>query len=157
MGWGGPGYQAPPPRPLGITLAAVYLLVMGLFTAGILGGCGLIIGSAFLVGASQEGETGAGAVGLAVGILPLIIGILSIAAGIGTFARGGWARWVGIVASVLALLYFGVIGLLFFAVKDLSGQSPLSGVGIVLASIAVLYVLCAIAYFMSGSYFSNRR
>src|SRR4051812_33947887 len=134
MGWGGPGYAGPPPRPIGITLAAVYLLVMGLFTAGILGGCGLIIGSAFLVGASQEGQTGAGAVGLAVGIFPLIIGILSIAAGIGTFVRGGWARWVGIIASVLALLYFGAIGLLFFVVKDLSGQAPLTGLGVVLAA-----------------------
>jgi len=161
MGWGGPGYQGPPPRPIGVTLAAAYLLVMGLFVAGILGGCGLIVGSAIFAGAASDNQSGAGAVALGVGIFPLIVGILSIAAAIGTFVRGGWARWVGLIASILAALYFGAIALLFFAARNLvtdqNGGGGLGGVAIVLGAIAVIYLLCALAYLMAGRYFSNAR
>jgi hypothetical protein len=157
VGWGGPVYTAPPSRPIGLTLAAAYLLVMGLFVAGILGGCGLIIGTAILAGAASENQGGFGAVAFGVGVFPLIVGILSIAAGIGTFVRAGFARWLGIISGALAALYFGVLALLFITLKEIAtDQNPLSGAGIVLAAIAVLYVLVVVAYLFAGSYFSNR-
>ena len=32
-GWGGPSYGAPPPRPTGVTLAGIFLIVMGVLYA----------------------------------------------------------------------------------------------------------------------------
>ena len=33
MGWGGPGYGGPPPRPTGVTLASIFLIVMGVLSS----------------------------------------------------------------------------------------------------------------------------
>src|SRR5687767_3940202 len=89
MGWGGPGYGGPPPRPTGVTLASIFLIVMGVLTA-LLGGC--VAGISGLVGSAgqQQGIPGFGAIaafGAVFGIVFLVIGILGIVAGAG--ALGG--------------------------------------------------------------------
>lgn len=149
-GWGGPGYAGPPPRPAGVTLAAIYLIVMGLIVAGILGGCGLILGSALFAGASQAGEGGAGSIALGVGLVPLIVGILGVVGGAGVLAGAGWGRWISIAVAVVSLLFFGLLALLSFTNRDLTG------LGITFAIPAVLYALSAVALLMAGSYFSRR-
>src|SRR3954454_10251041 len=71
VGWGGPGYGGPPMRPTGVTLAAVYLIVMGVLIA-LVGGCaaagGAIIGGA----GGQSNIPGLGAVGGAIAVFGIV-------------------------------------------------------------------------------------
>ena len=52
-GWGGPGYGGPPPRPTGVTLAAIYLIVMGVLI-GLVGGCAAVGGAAIRPGRQRD-------------------------------------------------------------------------------------------------------
>src|SRR3954463_2577226 len=72
MGWGGPGYGGPPPRPFGVTLAAVYLILSGLFVAGFFGGCGLLFGG---IGTSVSGSN---STAQAIGGSILVFGIVAL-------------------------------------------------------------------------------
>src|SRR5438477_12619184 len=103
VGWGGPGYGGPPVRPTGVTLAAIYLIVMGVLTS-LFGGCTTLVGGG--IGQLGSGTTSGNAFGAVggliggIGIIVLILGILSIIAGAGALSGRGWARWTGIIISV---------------------------------------------------------
>src|SRR5687768_4942742 len=127
MGWGGPGYAAPPPRPLGVTLASIFLLVMGvLFLLG--GACSAAFGGVF---SGAEGQIGdqvpPGFVGFFTGflfvaaILALIFGIAQIAAGAGAISGRGWARWIGIVFSIILAIVIILIGVSSMNTRDGAG------------------------------------
>src|SRR4051795_157969 len=65
VGWGGPGYGGPPPRPLGVTLAGIFLIVMGVLW--LLGGAACAVGGAALVGFGNQVQNGSGLFGAAAG------------------------------------------------------------------------------------------
>src|SRR6188508_2878352 len=83
-GWGGPGYGGPPPRPLGVTLAGVFLIIMGVLW---LLGAACAVGGAAIVGLGSQVQNGGGIFGAAAGIvfvlaiIAVVIGVLQIAAG----------------------------------------------------------------------------
>jgi hypothetical protein len=156
-GWGTPGYGGPPPRPTGVTLAAIYLIVMGVLLA--LGGaaCGLLGGA---VGTIDPGQTGGnpfavfGGIIAVMGIVVLVLGILSIAAGAGALGGKGWARWTGVVVSVLMVL----LGLLLI-VGSLGNLDASGGITSLIfwLIITVAYALTAWALIQASAYFSYRR
>ena len=113
-GWGAPGYGGAPPRPTGVTLASIYLIVMGVLL--VLGGaaCGLAGGALFGVGSGVDTSGVFGALaGIAVvaGLIAAVLGILQIAAGAGAMGGKGWGRWIGIILSVIFAILFILGGL----------------------------------------------
>jgi hypothetical protein len=153
-GWGGPGYGGPPMRPTGVTLASIYLIVMGVLIALAGAACGLFAGAAGSI-ASQDtsGLLGGLGMGLAViGIILLVLGIASIAAGAGALGGKGWARWTGVIVSVLMVI-LGVLAIL----------GSMSGVGQNMTSlvfwliVTVAYALTAWALISANAFFSARR
>ena len=158
-GWGGPGYGGAPPRPTAVTLAAIYLIVMGVLLA--LGGaaCGLLGGglSAVDPGTGTPGGNPFAVLGGAIavfGIIVLILGILSIAAGAGALGGRGWARWTGVVVSVL----FVILGVLLI-LGSLGNMDASGGVTSLVfwVIITVAYALTAWALISASAYFSYRR
>ena len=154
MGWGGPGYGGPPPRPMGVTLGAIYLIVMGVLIS-LVGGCATIGGG--ILSQAGNGTTSQGlAAGLGgflagLGIFILVLGILSIVAGAGVLSGRNWARWLGIVISVIFAILLVLGGL-----TTLTAQNGMtSGVGSLI--VGVLYALTAYALIASSSYFAARR
>lgn len=117
--------QPRPRRPTGVTILGVLAILGGL--AGLAGGA-LLIGVSFLIGtlattASINNQLAAsgypGLVGvvtaaqlatllLAFGVVLLVLGILYLITGIGFFGGKGWAWTLGIVVSVIGLI-FGII------------------------------------------------
>jgi hypothetical protein len=87
----------------------VVLLILGaLFT---LGGLAFVIlasaGSAFIQGVDPAwGEFGSAAatVLMFMAVVILAIGVIEIITGIGLFVHKSWARWIGIVISVIGIL-----------------------------------------------------
>jgi hypothetical protein len=157
-GWGAGG-PARPERPTGVTLAAIYLIVMGVLLA--LGGaaCGVFGGALSTVTPDSGDFAGnpfafvGGAIAL-VGIIVLVLGVVSIAAGAGALGGKGWARWTGIVVSGL----FVILGLL--AIVSSLGSLNQEGVatGLVFwAVITALYGLTAYALIKADAYFAARR
>lgn len=152
-GWGGPGYGGPPMRPTGVTLAAIYLIVMGILIALAGAACGLL-GGAVSTGDSQLPGLGGLGMGIAViGIILLILGIVSIAAGAGALGGRGWARWTGVVVSVLMVI-LGVLALLG-SMNTISG-SNMTGV-IFWLIVTVAYALTAWALIQASAFFAYRR
>lgn len=152
-GWGGPGYGGPPMRPTGVTLAAIYLIVMGILIALAGAACGLL-GGAVSTGDSQLPGLGGLGMGIAViGIILLILGIVSIAAGAGALGGRGWARWTGVVVSVLMVI-LGVLALLG-SMNTISG-SNMTGV-IFWLIVTVAYALTAWALIQASAFFAFRR
>lgn len=157
-GWGGPGYGGPPVRPMGVTLAAIFLIVMGVLVT-LAGGCA-VMGGALLGGASGDaGIPGLGALGAGVavfGIFILVIGILQIAAGAGALGGKGWGRWLGIVLAVV----LAILGLLSLVGSIGAMNDPNSG-GITSLIVSVIivagYALTAWALMQASTYFSYRR
>lgn len=149
-GWGGPGYGGAPVRPTGVTLASIYLIVMGVLFA--LGGaaCGILGG-----GVSQIGDTSGlgGIIGgslLVIGLIALVLGILQIAAGAGAMGGKGWARWTGIVISaILAVL------LLLSAITTFGAENGMTS-AITSLVIGVLYAGTAWAYVKASAFFGAR-
>jgi len=141
-GWGAPGYGGPPPRPLGVTLGGIFLIVMGVLW--VLGGAACAIGGAAIFGAgSSVGDNSglfgaAGSIVIVLAIFGLVIGILQIAAGAGSIGGRGWGRWMGIVISII----------------NNSGGTT-GGIGGLV--VGVLYALTAYALISAGSYFAYRR
>jgi len=156
MGWGGPGYGGPPVRPTGVTLGAIFLIVMGVLV-GLVGGCATMGGA--LIGSGDAQIPGLGAVGGAVavfGIIILVIGILQVAAGAGALGGAGWARWTGVVVSIIFVI-FGVLGLVG-GITSMSDPNS-GGVGSLLFSafFVVAYALTAWAFVQANAYFAARR
>ena len=152
-GWGGPGYGAPAPRPTGVTLAGIFLIVMGILYC--LGGaaCGLLGGLA----ASGSGQDTTGilgffaGLGLVLGLVALILGILQIAAGAGSMGGRGWARITGIILSVLFAIG-GILG----GLGTVTQQNGMSG-GLGTLVVGVLYALTAYVLISAGPWFAARR
>jgi hypothetical protein len=152
-GWGGPGYGAPPPRPTGVTLASIYLIVMGVLLALAGAACG-VFGGAF-AGLGGQDPTGAlgflGGMALVGGIIILRLGILSIASGAGALSGRGWARWTGVVISVVLAIFLVLIGISSLGVQE--GATS----GITSLVIGVLYALSAWALISASAWFAARR
>ncbi len=154
-GWNGSS-MAPVERPSGVTLGAIFLIVMGVLMA--LGGaaCGLLGGALFGgaggVGGDPSGLFGALA-GMAVvgGIIILVLGILHIAAGAGALSGKGWARWTGIILSVI----FAVL-MILGGVSSLGARDGMVS-AIVTIVIGVLYALTAWAFIQASAFFAARR
>ena len=154
-GWGGPGYGGAPVRPTGVTLGAIFLIVMGILVC-LVGACATMGGA--LLGSGDTQIPGLGAIGAGVavfGIIILVLGILQVAAGAGALGGAGWARWTGIIVSVI-LVIFGVLGLLG-AVGSLN-QPGSGGITSLLLSllITVGYALTAWAFVQATAWFSRR-
>jgi len=151
MGWGGPGYGAAPPRPTGVTLAAIYLIVMGVLLA-LVGGCTALIGGGVQQLENQQGSGTAFGGSFAIfGLIIIIVSIAGIVAGAGALSRAGWARWLGIIVSVVMVLVFALLAFLFFQADGGTGFAVSEAV------IAVLYGLTAFALFAAGSWFAAAR
>lgn len=157
-GWGGPGYGGPPPRPTGVTLAAIYLIVMGVLLALAGAACGLLGGAVSSVNTGTD--TGAnpfafagGAIAV-FGIIVLILGILSIASGAGALGGRGWARWIGVVVSVL----FVILGVLVI-LGSLGAMNSSGGVTnlVFWVIITLAYAGTAWALISASTFFSFRR
>jgi hypothetical protein len=75
-------------------------------------------------------------------LIVLAIGILELAAGIGVFVHKSWARWVGIVLAVIALIFgfFALIG----AMSDVSVDGA-SSVILILWVAANGFIVAALA------------
>ena len=154
MGWGAPGYGGPPARPIGVTLGSIFLLVLGILEA-LVGGCTVVGGSAFSqIGNGTDSSGTFGTVGgllAGLGIFILVLGILQIAAGAGALGGRGWARWLGIVVSVI----FAILLILGGVLAMTGSNGATSGIGSLV--VGVLYALTAYAFLIAGSYFSYRR
>jgi hypothetical protein len=152
-GWGGPGYGGAPVRPTGVTLASIYLIVMGILTS-LVGGCATIGGAAFGQigsGTNASGPFGAlGAVLAGIGIFILILGILGIVAGAGALGGKGWGRWIGIIISIIFAILFVLGGL-----GSLTSNNGMVG-GIITLALGVLYALCAWALIQAPAFFARR-
>ena len=83
-------------------------------------------------------------------IIALVLGILQIAAGAGGLGGRGWARWTGIIFSII-LAFFLILG----GVSSMTGRE--AGSGITSLVIGVLYALTAWAFIQSGNWFAWRR
>ena len=153
-GWGGPGYGGPPVRPTGVTLASIYLIVMGVLIS-LVGACATIGGAAFGQigsGTTSSGPFGAlGAVLAGIGIFILILGIVSIVAGAGALGGKGWARWTGIVISVI----FAILLVLGGITTITAPNGTTSGIGSLV--VGVLYALTAWALIQASAFFAARR
>jgi hypothetical protein len=153
-GWGGPGYGGPPPRPMGVTLGSIFLIVMGVLIS-LVGGCATIGGGVLSQAANGTPNAGfAGGIGsfiAGLGIFILVLGIISIVAGAGVLGGRNWARWLGIVISIIfaILLVLGGLGSLT------ATNGATSGIGTLV--VGVLYALTAYALIAASSYFSYRR
>jgi hypothetical protein len=154
MGWGGPGGMGPMMRPTGVTLAGIYLIVMGVLTS-LLGGCAAIGGAAFGQlgsGTDASGAFGAfGAVLAGLGIVIAIIGILGIVAGAGALGGKSWGRWLGIVISIIFAILLILSGIGTVTAAD--GMTS----GLVSLVLGVLYALAAWALIQASAFFSYRR
>jgi hypothetical protein len=155
--WGGGGGVMPPQRPTGVTLGAIYLIVMGVLMA--LGGaaCGLLGGAVGTIdpGSEMGGNPFAvfGGMIALIGIIILVLGIASIAAGAGALGGKGWARWTGIIVSVLMVL----LSLLFIVGSLGSMDTPGATTNLVFwAVIGVFYALTAWAFVQANAYFARR-
>jgi hypothetical protein len=149
-GWGSPSYSGPPVRPTGVTLAGIYLIVMGILVALFLGGCSMMVGGS----AASLGGDLANVVGGSIavfGLICLVVGIAGVAAGAGAMTGSGWARWTGIIVSVVSILFFGLLMLGSFSTRGGTGLAISFGV------VVVLYVLVVWIFISANSWFAARR
>jgi hypothetical protein len=158
MGWGGPGYGGPPPRPTGVTLAAIWLIVMGVLLALAGAACGLLGGAVSSVNTGTDAGANpfafAGGAIAVFGIIVLILGILSIASGAGALGGRGWGRWMGTVVSILFVI-LGVLVILGSLGSLNSGGGVTNLVFWVIITLA--YAGTAWALISASSFFSYRR
>lgn len=150
-GWGGTGPGGRVERPVGVTLASIYLIVMGVLI-GLLGGCAAALGGAIGSGDTQiPGLGGLGAVLGGIGIVIAIIGIVAIIAGAGALAGKNWGRWTGIIVSVI----FAIL-LILGGITSLSVQNGMTG-AILNLVLGVMFALSAWALIQASAFFAARR
>lgn len=150
VGWGGPGYGGAPVRPTGVTLGAIFLIVMGVLFA--LGGaaCGILGGAASQI--PNSGGLG-GLIGgslLVFGLIALVLGILQIAAGAGALSGKGWARWTGIIISIILAILLILSGVTSFTATN--GATS----GITSLVVGVLYAATAWVFIQATAWFTRR-
>jgi hypothetical protein len=138
-------------RPFGITILAILAILLGLLF--LVGGVIAMAGGNFLGALMSSAVTDAGAtgadanvVGAAVGAMGTILGIGVVVAGLlyllfgfGAWGLKGWARWLGIIASLLSLVGVGLPIL-----QGLPGGLQLSGTQIaelVVPALIFIYLL----------------
>jgi hypothetical protein len=157
--WGGQqGYGSPPPRPIGVTIGSIWLILVGILQVLAGAGCGLLGAGA----SSQSGQDPTGLVGvlggslLIFGGIAVVLGILQLASGAGALGGRGWARWIGIVVSIMYFLV-GILILLgsFGAMSTEGGGGPTS---LIFALIWLIgYGFTVYAYITASAFFSYRR
>jgi hypothetical protein len=138
---------------LGVTLAGIFLIIMGVLF--LLGGAACAVGGGAIGGMDFPEVPGlSGALGGALvvgGIIALALGVVQIAAGAGGFGGKGWARWTGIILSII-LAFFLILG----GVSSMGARDGAGG-GILTLVIGVLYALSAWAFIQAGPWFAWRR
>lgn len=157
-GWGAPGYAAPPPRPMGVTVTGIFFVIWGVLVS-LFGVLALIGGQLF---SSSDIEI-PGAEGMNFGaaitvfaIFMLVLGVLWLASGIGVFLAKQWARIIGIILGVLGLLLFGLIT--FGSLSDRStAQGDSTGAIVVFGIVTILSGVAVWALVRAGTYFAYRR
>src|SRR6188474_1508465 len=103
--WGQPGYTERPSRPIGVTIGGIWLILAGLLW--LLAGAGCMFGGTFVSGLTEASgipsdlADAVGGVFFGAGLIGLILAVLQIASGAGAFGGRGWARWIGIILSIL--------------------------------------------------------
>ncbi len=93
-----------PPRPLGVTLLAIFAILVGIF--GLLIGVA-IVGLSALIDTSALLGTGGGiltGLGLIIGGVVMVFSLIWLAVGFGFLNGKGWAWTLGMVFSVLSIL-----------------------------------------------------
>ena len=139
---------------MGVTLGSIFLIVMGVLTS-LSGGCTVMGGALFgQIGSGTEVASPFGALGgilAGVGIVIVVLGIVSIVAGAGALGGKGWARWTGLILSVI----FAVL-LILGGVSSLGVQDGMTS-AILFIVIGVLYALTAWAFIQATAFFAARR
>ena len=156
--WGQPGYSAPPPRPVLVLIGSIWLIVVGILQILAGSGCGLLsMGAGSLSSQDTSGLLGVLSGSLLVfGIIAVVLGFLQLASGVGALGGRGWARWIGILLSIMYFLV-GLLILLgsFGAMNDPNGGGATS---LIFALIWLVgYGVTAYAYISASQYFSYRR
>jgi hypothetical protein len=155
--WGQPGYSAPPPRPVLVTIGSIWLIVLGILF--ILGGGACTLGGAAIGGLeSQFPGVASAAGGLVVGfgIFGIVFGALQVASGAGALGGRGWARWIGVILSIL---YF-LVGLLILLGSFGAMNDPNAGgaTSLIFSLVWLIgYGVTAYAYISASQFFSYRR
>src|SRR5688572_8538827 len=95
--------QAPPQRPIGVTIISILSFLAGL--AEIAGGLGLLALAALAGTAPDPSIYGplAAFLGILGGVL-LLIGIVTLAVSIGLWRMRSWAWWVAIIVNVVSII-----------------------------------------------------
>jgi len=154
-GWGPPGYAAPPPRPMAVTVTGIFFVILGVLVT-LMGLLVLVLGQAAGALSDFENMPGlGGAVGGVItvfGVIILVFGILWLASGIGVFMAKQWARIIGIIMGVLGVIVFG-LGTMGSLSPE--GQSNAAGIVIVLL-LAILSAVAVWALATAGPYFARR-
>lgn len=148
-GWGGGG-MAPAARPTAVTVAGIILIVLGVIM--LLFGVLALAGGALFADALGGLEDGGILAGVAAffGIIIIFWAVLHLLGGIGSLQGKGWGRWIGIVVSVIALV-FGILGLLG------SFSGPIDGSALIFQVLFLaLYGFVAYALFTASAYFTRR-
>ncbi len=148
-GWG-PGGTARPVRPTGVTLAAIFLIVMGVLQAIVGGACTLGAGAFTTAIAGSEVAAFAGIITL-IFLATLILGVASIVAGAGVLNGSPWARSLGIGVSVTVI----VLQVIFIALFVMAGADISSQLFSIV--VVILYALSAYALYAARPYFAYGR
>jgi hypothetical protein len=133
-----------------VTLAAIFLIVMGVLQILAGAGCGLVGGRVNDQFGSWDSSGAVGTLGIgvaALGVIVLLVGVAGIVAAAGIMQAKGWGRTTGIIVSIVAIIAF-TLGALGTGSIDSTAQ-------LVLIVIAVLYGFTVWALYSSAPYFSR--
>lgn len=155
-GWGSAPAATVVPRPTGVTVASVILMILGIII-GLFGALFFAAGS--IVGQLNPGQLNApgvpaGAIASVINVLGVIAvayGLASLIAGIGSFTQRDWGRILGIIVGILGLL-FGLLGLL-------GALSPGADAGSLVFSLALVVLFGFVVYALAtaGRWYAARR
>lgn len=99
---------AKPARPDGISVIAIYYLLMGVLN--LIGACAIVVFPMAVIIQSTSGpDQFFPLVGLGFGLLAtLVLAILALVAGWGLMRMVTWARWLAFALAIVSLLFFPV-------------------------------------------------